>query len=208
MRRLVAAVLLLPLLLCAGCASIMTGFEQPVSFKSQPSAADVLVKGQKVGVTPLVANIRKGKDTTVVVRKAGYVDDSFKLETAWNYWMLGNLIFLNATPFVSTTERKNGSNVEYAPDHYYSVLDPVDSPDLAYPVVARRARVARFLSVCNAGLSRDLAAGRGEYVDALWQVAAVPEERREAVLKALRDARNRNAVLPAFTESAVRILVP
>lgn len=208
MRTSLAWLALIPLLLASGCASMMSGRHQAVSFKSLPDGADVIVDGEKLGTTPVVAQVRRGKQKVAILRKAGYVDDQFKLETKWNYWMLGNLIFLQLTPFVSTTERKNGTNVEYSPDHYYSVLEPADSPNLPFPAQARRTRIARFIAVCHQTLARDLAAGEGEHLDALWQIAGTPREQRDDLLVKLREALRRSPQLPAFAEAAGRILVP
>ena len=193
----------------SGCATIISGKTQQVSFKSLPPGATVTVNGQRVGVTPVVAEVKRDKASAVVIHKEGCEDDRFTLDHSWNAWMLGNFIFggLPLTPLSCTTDRQNGANVEYDPDHYYSVLDPSGTEATMSRADARRHRLARFIAVSDAQLSQDIAAGEGEYLDAVWQILAIPKDRRDDDLKKLRDIRARYKKIPDFAEAAGRALV-
>ena len=58
--------------LVAGCASVVNGSKQTVSFNSVPPGAKVYLDGMQVGVTPYVCEISRGDCPEVVFRKEGY----------------------------------------------------------------------------------------------------------------------------------------
>jgi hypothetical protein len=55
-------------LLSTSCAVLFSGTTQTVPVTSQPPRAEVLVDGRSQGLTPLVLELERGRDHTVVVR--------------------------------------------------------------------------------------------------------------------------------------------
>jgi hypothetical protein len=55
-----------------GCASIVSGTDQNLTFNSEPDAATVTVAGKVVGKTPLSVQVKKGKNQSLTFEKDGY----------------------------------------------------------------------------------------------------------------------------------------
>lgn len=95
MFRLIA---IAPLLLASGCASIVSGTTQEITFNSSPPGAtcDIMRSDanlQKV-TTPSVTIIKKTKyDLQVTCSKPGYVTTSVVDKSGVEPWIFGNLIF-------------------------------------------------------------------------------------------------------------------
>ena len=97
-----------------GCASIVDGSSQVVSFNSNPNSARVVVDGAEIGTTPLSTQIKRSNDTVVMFRKDGYADQTITLQTKLNPWFWGNIIFGGFLG--STTDGISGAVREYAPN--------------------------------------------------------------------------------------------
>lgn len=76
----------------AGCASILTGTSQPVSFNSTPTGAIVQV-GPYTVTTPATLLLKRGSTYQVRFHRDGYVDQVVPLGSSFNGWFLGNFIF-------------------------------------------------------------------------------------------------------------------
>lgn len=200
---------LLPVLcaLLCGCATVVSSPRQKLVFRSLPQGAEVIVNGESYGRTPVTAAVPRVRENSVVLRLAGYEEDRFTIGTGWNPWMLGNVVFFGGMPFATTTDRLNGANIRYDEDRFYSVLDPLGTENRLTRAEARRQRLVRFVAVNEASLSRDLARGAGEYLDAVWQITATPGEARIDGLKTLRALRSRYPAPPDFAEAAGKALV-
>ena len=64
-----------------GCAAIFSPGPDPVAFRSEPEGADVLVNGEKLGVTPVTLELKPSKVYIVTFRKDGYEDATVTLTT-------------------------------------------------------------------------------------------------------------------------------
>ena len=93
-------------LVATGCASIIKGSEQKVSFNSEPSDAKVVItdvrqgKEVQVGSTPFTATLKRGAGYfkkakyNVTFEKPGYQTEAIVLEgTPGGWYMGGNLLF-------------------------------------------------------------------------------------------------------------------
>lgn len=87
-----------------GCASIVSKSKWPVTFKSDPPGAEVVVaddNGKEVhrGVTPVTFKLRSGQaffmsdDYQVGIKLAGYDEDKGVLKSGLNPWYFGNVGF-------------------------------------------------------------------------------------------------------------------
>ena len=89
----------------SGCATIITGAHQTISFKSDPSEASVKIydaKGEMVSEqkTPFIVTLKKGRgyfkseDYRVVIEKAGYRPSEIQISARVGGWYaFGNLLF-------------------------------------------------------------------------------------------------------------------
>ena len=93
-------------LVATGCASLTTGSEQKVSFKSEPSEAKVVItevregKEIRVGSTPFTTSLKRGAGYfkkakyNVTFEKPGYQMEAIVLEGTPGGWYIGgNLLF-------------------------------------------------------------------------------------------------------------------
>ncbi|SCY08623.1 PEGA domain-containing protein [Thiohalorhabdus denitrificans] len=111
----------LSMLLLTGCASIVSGRNEQVSFESEPEGAKVEVDGRTLGRTPLTANLEKDSGQIIKVSKEGYETETMELDTSVNPWFFGNVI-LGGLPG-STTDAATGSIYEYKQNHYLVTLN-------------------------------------------------------------------------------------
>lgn len=106
-----------------GCASIISGNKQQVTFNSEPQGANVTVSGRQIGVTPVTTSIDRKKDQTLVFEKDGFKPATMQLTTTLNSWFWGNIVLGGLIG--STTDGLSGAYIEYAPSQYLVPLVPV-----------------------------------------------------------------------------------
>ena len=75
-----------------GCATIMDGSKQKISFSSNPSNAAVAIDGKNVGLTPLTEDLSTKDIHTVKMVLAGYHPYEMTLTKKTNSWIWGNII--------------------------------------------------------------------------------------------------------------------
>ena len=122
--------LLLVVALCVtGCAAIVTGVDQKMTFNSEPDGATVIVSGKAVGKTPLTVEVDKGKNQALVFEKDGYKPFTTQLSTTLNSWFWGNIVFGGFLG--STTDGVSGAIYEFSPDQYFVTLTPESSLGIA-----------------------------------------------------------------------------
>jgi hypothetical protein len=87
-----------------GCASIFNGQNQPITIKSVPEGATVVVSnraGEKVhtGQTPVTVTLQRGAGYfkseiyKVVFTKAGFAPREITIESSLSGWYFGNILF-------------------------------------------------------------------------------------------------------------------
>ncbi|MEI6848010.1 MAG: PEGA domain-containing protein [Chlorobiaceae bacterium] len=94
-KKTIASLLLLATLgiTFSGCATIIDGTSQKVSFSSNPSKADVTIDGKTIGKTPLTEDLSKKENHTVKINLNGYHPYEITLTKKVNSWVWGNLVF-------------------------------------------------------------------------------------------------------------------
>jgi len=60
------------LALIGGCATIVSGTTQEVSFQSNPEGAKVTVSGRVIGKTPVTLQLKREKGQSLAFEKEGY----------------------------------------------------------------------------------------------------------------------------------------
>ncbi len=107
----------------AGCAALIKGTTQQVTFNSDPPGAKVYLEEEMVGTTPVTLSLRKNKFVTAVLEKEGYETVYQDLTTSFDPIMLLNFFGdLGITDFIL------GTAYEYDPDQYMAILVPTN-PD-------------------------------------------------------------------------------
>ena len=76
-----------------GCATIVTGENQPVTIKSDPEGASVYYQDELLGTTPMTKSLhRKQSGYILTIKKDGYKSKDIKLESKINKWFIGNIL--------------------------------------------------------------------------------------------------------------------
>ena len=123
------------LFVISGCATIMSGTTQKVTFDSDPSGAKVVIGKKKkkdgettmvdsydAGVTPLTVELSRRQSTIVQISMEGYKTKEVELKRKMNNWVLGDLALTSplSTSIDTSTEACN----EYKPGQYMVTLQP------------------------------------------------------------------------------------
>ena len=88
----------------AGCASIFNGQTQPVTIRSQPDGAIIVVTnraGESIhtGTAPATLTLKRGagyfksETYTVVLKKEGFADREMTITGSLSGWYIGNILF-------------------------------------------------------------------------------------------------------------------
>ncbi|MFH0888176.1 MAG: hypothetical protein V1871_03095 [Planctomycetota bacterium] len=93
MRKVVLIMAILSVVLFIGCASIVSGTSQKVTFNSVPSGAKVITDTGLTLITPSTATLPKGKSISVRCEQEGYESQTQVIGTSFNGWFIGNLLF-------------------------------------------------------------------------------------------------------------------
>lgn len=83
------------LLVLSGCATLFSGTEEDVTFRSEPSGAQVLIDGILVGETPTTVEVdRPGlEEMEVAIQLEGYEPRYFELDKEFNQTAILNIFF-------------------------------------------------------------------------------------------------------------------
>ncbi|MDH5668019.1 MAG: PEGA domain-containing protein [Nitrospira sp.] len=189
------------LIILPGCATILDGEKQLVSFSSSPNGVQIQMDGGVLGVTPFTKEIERGKDKVVVAKKEGYEDQVIALSTETNpkIFFNGLLVYVSLTG--GTTDYLSGSYIEYSPNSYHITMTPTKASELERTHLAKHIRLQHFILTTYPNLQTDLARGTGEYVASLSRMLdSEGQTERTLVLEFRRlNSESRNA--PAFAES-------
>lgn len=172
------------LVLCSGCATIISGNKQQVSFDSNPAEADVYVNGIKFCTTPCVAIIDRSKlPPKVEIKKEGYKDVNVPLISRFNYWVLGNVLWNYSSTTAFAVDLVNQSPMsEYDPSRYFAPLEPIKGNKKE-----SRSELLRFVVSNHDQLIVDISRGTGEHLSALYDLIGVEKDKEAAALSKLKD---------------------
>ncbi len=168
------------MLLTSGCASIVTGTDQKLTFNSEPDEATVTVAGRVLGKTPLTVQVDKGSNQAITFEKEGYKTHTAQLSTTTNPWFFGNIVFGGLVG--STTDGVSGAIHEFSPDQYFVTLRP-DTP--IGVSTSNPRRIKELLIAFSGEIRHQLATGGGEKVDSILRLIGVDESEEQTTIKAL-----------------------
>lgn len=167
-------------LLSTGCASIVSGTDQKLTFNSEPDDAVVTVSGRVLGKTPLTVAVDRDSNQSITFEKEGYKTYTTQLSTTTNPWFFGNIVLGGLLG--STTDGVSGAIHEYSPDQYFVTLTP-DSPT---GVSTSKPRQIKEIIIAFSGKFRhQLASGGGEKVDTILHLLAIDDSEKETTIKTL-----------------------
>jgi len=185
----------------SGCATILDGEKQLVSFSSSPNGVQIHMDGAALGVTPFSKEIERGKDKVIVAKKEGYEDQVLVLSTGTNpkIFFNGLLVYLSLTG--GTTDYLSGSYIEYSPNSYHITMTPTKASQLERNHLAKQIRLRHFVLLTYSNLQTDLARGEGEYATSLSRMLGVEGQTERNLVQELRRLNSDSQNAPAFAES-------
>jgi hypothetical protein len=185
----------------SGCATIIDGSSQVVTFNSQPNGVKILINGAQIGVTPLSTQIHRSKSTIVLARMEGYDDQQIAMQTKTNTYFFGN--FISGGLIGSTIDYASDAIVEYSPNTYYVTLAPVKIAGLDEAGFTYERKVRNFILHSHHQIIVDLANGEGEYLSSLYALLRVDDKRQPENLAKLRVLASQNQEPILFADAVL-----
>ena len=122
MKKVTLIMLVCTAFIFNGCATILTGTSDDISFASNPSGADIMVNGLKVGKTPATIKIKRPGlgEKAITLKLDGHEERTFVLSKEFNTMAICNLGSIPGWLIDILT----GSVMKYSTPHYDLDLDP------------------------------------------------------------------------------------
>lgn len=168
-----------------GCASIVNGKTQTVSFQSTPSGATVSLSGLPIGATPISTVVQRKNDQTLEVSKDGYKTFSTKMNTKIEPWFWGNILIGGIVG--SVTDAVTGAMYEYEPGQYLVTLEPENASKISSATEkSKKDKTREFIILSYNQLVTDLSRGSGSYADSLMFQLEIAKSDQPAALKRIK----------------------
>lgn len=204
-HRLIIILLLITPMLTLGCATIVVGDKQSLTFDSEPAGAQIIMNGTPMGVTPATITIKKSdyQNATVVFKKEGYTDQQATLHTKTTGWFWENILIGGLLG--STTDSSTGSMLEYDPAKFFVTMPPVKASIGEMARLDYENRVRKYILFSHQHLVSDLAKGSGEHLSSLYVLLGLTEVRQKEAIRELRTVATISENAPAFAEAVLTI---
>jgi len=185
-----------------GCATIVSGTDQNLTFDSEPDGATVSVAGKVVGKTPTSVQLKKKTEQSLTFEKEGYKTHTTQLATKMDGWFWGNILLGGLIG--STTDGVSGAVNEYAPDHYYVTLTPESRFNIS---MTRPGQIKEMVMAFGDEIRLELATGGGESTDALMAIIGTAEGEKETTLLVLKKLADGNTSDLDFARSIIKFYI-
>jgi hypothetical protein len=192
-----------------GCATIMTGTNQEVSFNSNPPGATVIVNGRTIGITPVSTALKKEGEQPMTFKKDGYQDLTLQLESRTTSWFWGNIVIGGF--FGSTTDAASGAMNEYSPGQYLVTLQPngsSPSPVERSTNLTEQQKVRDFIIAGYRPLMEDLSKGSGQYLKSLLVLLHVQAAEKDGAIKKINALSEVYTNIPDFADRVIDFYLP
>ena len=189
----------LALVLFTGCASIISGRHQEVTFKSSPDEATVTIDGRTIGKTPISTQIdRKSGVQIVTIEKKGYKPESVQLKSTVNGWLFGNLLLGGL--FGSTTDSVTGAAFAYSQDQFFITLNPLEAAALPADTEVVKYVVTNYKSI-----TEELNTKPDQYLKALFTLLKVKPEQEAEYTQKIKTLADENKDIVGFADKVAAL---
>jgi hypothetical protein len=186
-----------------GCASIVDGTTQQMSFQSNPDGVTVTVTGRVLGKTPITAQLDKKKDQSVVFTKEGYKPVTMELATTLDPWFWGNIVLGG---FIgSTIDWLSGGVHQYSPSQYFVSLQPEGPMTESSTLKSQREKAKEFIVSHFENLVADLSKGSGESFSSLMLLLNIGKDKEADALKKMRSLSELFKDAPTFADQVIAL---
>lgn len=200
------ASLVLGALTLGGCATIVSGGKQELTFDSSPQGATIEVNGADMGRTPGKVTVPRKTTKEVQIKKSGYKPATVPLETSLDPWFWGNIV--TGGLYGTTTDGMSGNINRFDPDSYFVSLEPEAGPPrkigAVYTDPNDPARVKQYILMSYAPLAANINAGTGPYLESLFDQLRVPPSQRATAFKDLYGLFVQHPDSVAFADATLR----
>lgn len=192
------------LLLATGCASIIDGRRESVSFSSDPPGAQIIINGKTMGVTPASIFLERSDydKANVLFKKEGYQDQQAFIQTSLNMWFWGNI--LCGGVFGSSTDSASGAMWKFSPNSYYVAMAPLKASQAEWDRFMYERIIRRFVLVTYDHLVSDLAKDGGEHLLRLLQLLSIRDDQSTKAKVRLQDLSHSTEDPLAFANAVIR----
>jgi len=164
---------LLPfMMLISGCATIVDGRTQEVTFQTSPEGATVSVDGRIMGRTPLTVRLDRKGHQSALITKPGYRTETRRLTSLVNGWFWGN-IPLGIIPGM-LVDSFSGAVNELYPSQYFVTLGLQHMLGEALDREQRIARAKEYLTQFHRQIFADIAKNGGPHLSKLMLELDIP----------------------------------
>lgn len=182
-----------------GCATIIKGKTQEVTFKSEPEGATVTVTGRTIGKTPITTQLDRKSDQTATFEKEGYKPQTIPLTTTITGWFWGNIVVGGL--FGSTTDGISGSFHEYSPSHFLITLVPTDDSKARD---AQRSDAKTFIVVSYKSILEELNTQPGQYLSSLMSMLKILPDQKAEFIKNIKSLADTYKDISEFADQVIK----
>ena len=156
--------LMLILIMLTGCATIISGTTDDISFSTNAEPVKVYVDGLYVGDTPLKVAVEKkvGEGRLVRFEKAGYKTQEFNLKNRFDAVAILDIFSVVTSGGIDVL---TGAIMEYSPKEYH--VEMLEDGQVILENHSKQIQFASFVLTNAEVIKENLAAGGGEALDAL-----------------------------------------
>ena len=184
-----------------GCASIVKGRNQEVTFKSEPDGATVTTgAGRTLGKTPMTILLEKQNAAqSITFEKEGYKSQTIPMTTTMSGWFWGNIVLGGLVG--STTDGVTGAANEYSPSQFYVTLVPLADNKVRDQ---QKSDTKTFIISSYKDIYAELNTKTGQYLSSLMTMLKVAEGRKDEVLNDIKSLADQYKDIPEFAEQVVK----
>lgn len=157
------------LLVLSGCATLISGTSDEISFSTNVDPVKVYIDGLNVGDTPLTVSVEKkaGKGRLVRFEKDGYKVQEFNLKNKFD-----TVAILDVTSVLTSggIDVITGAIMEYSPKQYH--IEMVKDNQAILKGHTKQIQFASFVLTNADSIKENLVAGSGEALDTLLSLAS------------------------------------
>ena len=124
MKKILISAFTIASLFLTGCATIISGTNQTLTFNSDVDDVEVYVDGALIGKTPVSTSFKKNKVKSVMFKKSGYEAVTRQITTSYD-----NVALLSVFWDLSTTDMISGAAFEYEPGAIYVQMPKIESEE-------------------------------------------------------------------------------
>jgi hypothetical protein len=192
--------------LLGGCASIMHGTSQEMTFQSSPEEVTVTVSGRIIGKTPVTSRLDKKSGQSVAFSKDGYKPVTMELTTTLDPWFWGNIVLGG---FIgSTTDGINGSVNQYSPSQYFVTLTPEGASRMENSTLnSPRDKAREFIVGHYKNLMANVSQGGGEDFSALMGLLNIEKDQQADALRKIRALSEVFTDAPTFANQVTALYI-